>query len=65
MLKYCSSEKKLVKLLKIALLGPYLGKNWANIDYAQNQAQFFCGNNKRRSQTFKNFLFYQNIMSFD
>ena len=49
MLKYCSSEKKLVKLLKIALLGPYLGKNWASIDYAQNQAQFFCENNKRRS----------------
>ena len=26
---------------------------------------FFCGNNKRRSQAFKNFLFYQNIISFD
>ena len=30
--------KKLIKLLKIALLGPYFGKNWATMGYAQNQA---------------------------
>ena len=29
-------EKKSVKLLKTALLGPYLGKNWASMGYAQN-----------------------------
>ena len=34
-------KKQLVKLLKIALLGPYLGKNWASMGHAQNQAQFF------------------------
>ena len=41
MLSYCSSEKKSVKLLKIALLRPYLGKNWANMSHAQDEAQFF------------------------
>ena len=38
MLQYCSSEKKKsVKLLKIALLGLYLGKNRASMSHAQNQ----------------------------
>ena len=41
MLQYCSSEKKTLKLLQIALLGPYLGKNWASRGHAQNQVQFF------------------------
>ena len=34
-------KKKLLKLLQIALLGPYLGKNSASRGDAQNQAQFF------------------------
>ena len=33
MLQYYSSEKKLVKLLKIALSRSYLGKNWAMNDF--------------------------------
>ena len=41
-------KKKLVKLLKIALLGPYLGKNWASMGHALNETQFF-ENNKRSS----------------
>ena len=41
MLQYCSSEKKSVKLLKIALLRSYLGRNWASMGHTQNQAQFF------------------------
>ena len=31
----------MVKLLKIALLGPYLGKNWASMGCTQHKAQFF------------------------
>ena len=45
-------KKKLLKLLQIAVLGPYLGKNLANRDHAQNQVQVFLGffgDNKRRS----------------
>ena len=42
-------KKISVKLLKIALLRPYLGKNWANMGHAQDEAQFFSGNNKKRS----------------
>ena len=33
--------KKPVKCLKITFLGPYLGKNRASIDHAQNQVQLF------------------------
>ena len=33
---------ELVKLLKVPLLGPYLGKNWSSMRHTQNQAQFFC-----------------------
>ena len=33
--------KKMVKLLQIALLEPYLGKNSASRGHAQNQVQFF------------------------
>ena len=59
-------KKNLVKLLKIALLEPYLGKNWASMGHTQNEAQFFFGNNKIRSyKGFKNFLFHQNIIRFD
>ena len=42
-------KKKSLKLLQIALLGPYLGKNSASRGHAQNQVQFFFGDNKRRS----------------
>ena len=31
-------KKNLAKLLKIALLGPYLGKNWASMGHTQNEA---------------------------
>ena len=55
-------KKKLIKLLKIALLGHYLGKTWANMGHTQYKAQFFSGHNKRRWQAFKN-LFYE--ISFD
>ena len=41
MLSCCSALKKMVKLLKIALLGPYLDKNWTSMGHAQNEAQFF------------------------
>ena len=34
-------------MLKIALLGPYLGKNWASMGRTQHEAQFFFGNNKQ------------------
>ena len=34
-------KKKLIKLLKIVLLGPCLGKNWASMGHTQNEAQFF------------------------
>ena len=34
-------KKKSLKLLQIALLGPYLGKNSASRGHAQNQVQFF------------------------
>ena len=39
--KCCSSENNSVKYLKIALIGPYLGKNRVSISYTQNQVQFF------------------------
>ena len=55
------SWKKLVKLLKIALLGPYLDKNWVSMGRTQNQVQCFYGNTKRRSKALKNFLFSQNM----
>ena len=47
-------KKKSLKLLQIALLGPYLGKNSASRGHAQNQVRFFFfffffGDNKRRS----------------
>lgn len=65
MLQCCSSKKKLVRLLKIALSGPHLGKNRASMSHTQNQVQLFSGNNKKRSKAFKNVLFYPNIISFD
>ena len=34
-------KKKSAKLLKVALLGPYLGKNWASMGHTLNEAQFF------------------------
>ena len=34
-------KNKSVKLLKIALLGHYLGKNRANMGHTQNQVQFY------------------------
>ena len=38
MLSYCSSEEK---GRKIALLGCYLGKNWASMGHAQNETLIF------------------------
>ena len=34
-------SKKLQNLLKIAILGSYLGKNWASMGPTQIQVQFF------------------------
>ena len=34
-------KKKTDKLLKIAILGPYLGNNWASMGHTQNEAPFF------------------------
>lgn len=50
-------KKKLLELLKITILGPYLGNNWASMGQTQNQGHIFYGNNKKRSQAFKNFYF--------
>ena len=61
-----SSEKKLVKLLKVALLGLYSGKNWSSMGHTQNQAQFFCVEiTKGDHKLSRTFLFYQNNISFD
>ena len=51
--------------LKIALLGPNLDKNRASIGHDQNQVHFFSGKTKGDNKLFRNFLFYQNIISFD
>ena len=55
--------KKIGETVKNCSLGSYLGKNWACVGHTQNQAQFFFGGNMENF--FKNFLFYQNIISFD
>ena len=57
MLYYCSSEKKLPKLLQIALLGPYLGKNSASRSHAQNQVQFFLEITKGDHKLSRTFYF--------
>lgn len=33
-------QKKMIKLLKIALLGTYLDRNWTSMGHAQNQVNF-------------------------
>ena len=38
---YSSEKKNSLKLLQIALSGPYLGKNYASWGHAQNQVQIF------------------------
>ena len=60
MLQSSISEKKLVKPQK-----KNLHKKGVILGYAQNGENFFSRNNKSRSSTFRNLLFYQNIICFD
>ena len=57
-------KKNSVTLLKIALLGPYLGKNWASMSHAQNEAQFLLEITKGDHKLSRTFCF-KNIISFD
>ena len=61
---FVALKKNSVKLLKIALLGPYLGKNWASMGHAQNEAQFFLEITKGDHKLSRTFSF-TNIISFD
>ena len=66
LLQSSSSEKNLVKPLKIAFLGPVCTtkrSTWA-IPKMKNNFFFFFRNNKSRSSAFRNFSFYQNIICF-
>ena len=53
---------KILKILKITLLGSYYTKN--SIHQAPNQAHFPPWNIKK-DKLFNNFLFHQNIIGFD
>ena len=65
MLKFSSSEKKLVKPFK-KFFGPNLHGKGVIMDHAQDENFVFFGkNNKNRSLAFRKFLFYQNIICFD
>ena len=61
---FVALKKNSVKLLKIALVGPYLGKNWASMGHAQNEAQFFLEITKGDHKLSRIFSF-TNIISFD
>ena len=66
MLKFSSSEKKLVKPLKNCFFWPNLHKKGVIMDHGRDEKKFFFGrNNKSRSPAFRKFLFYQNIICFD
>ena len=57
---FVALKKNSVKLLKIALVGPYLGKNWASM----GEAQFFLEITKGDHKLSRIFSF-TNIISFD
>ena len=61
---FVALKKNSVKLLKIALVGPYLGKNWASMGHAQNEPQFFLEITKGDHKLSRIFSF-TNIISFD
>ena len=54
----------MVKTLKNYFFGPNLHKKVVIIGHAQNKKQFFGISNKSRSSSFRNFLFYPNIICF-
>ena len=62
MLQSSSSEKKLVKLLNIAIFGPNLHKKGVSMSHIQTKKYLFGINSKNRSSAFRKFLFYQNII---
>ena len=41
------------KLLKIVLLGHYLGKNWASMSHTQNEAKFFFWKQQKKIISFQ------------
>ena len=59
-----SSEKNLLKPLKITIFWPNFHNNGVPMGHTQNKKKIFLRNNKTRSKAFKNCLFYQNIICF-